>query len=85
MKLKLSESQYRRIFLKEQNQNSEDRLEKTLSSFTYLDRPFSCVANEPMDIKGKKVFPKNYPKKVIYYDGTEEGEKKLVSKLLLKR
>lgn len=77
MKLKLSESQYKRIFLKEQSENGDDKLEKTLSSFTYLEKPFSCVANEPMDIKGKKIFPTNYPKKVVYYNGTEDGEKKV--------
>ncbi len=77
MKLKLSESQYKRIFLKEQSENGEEKLEKTLSSFTYLEKPFSCVANEPMNIKGKKIFPKNYPGKVVYYRGTADGEKKI--------
>ena len=73
MKLKLSESQYKRIFLKEQNQNSEERLEKTLSSFTYLDKPFSCVANEPMKLEGKNVFPINKPKEIIYRRENDKG------------
>jgi len=77
MKLILSESQYKRIFLKEQSENGEEKLEKTLSSFTYLEKPFSCVANEPINIKGKKIFPTNYPTKVVYYNGTEDGEQKV--------
>jgi hypothetical protein len=44
-----------------------DALEKSLSSLDYqVDKPFSCVQYEPIDINGKNIFPKNHAKKVQY-------------------
>ena len=72
MKIILTEKQIGILGLYEQT--PDEKLEKTLSSFTYQDKPLSCVANEPMDLAGEKIFPKIYPKKVIYQKNIKDGD-----------
>jgi len=84
MKLKLSESQYKRIFLNEQSDN--EKLEKTLSSFTYLEgKPFSCVSTEPMKLGSKNVYPINKPKEVIYRVENDKGDWGTVTHITFKK
>ena len=74
MKIILTEKQIGILGLYEQT--PDEKLEKTLSSFTYQDKPHSCVQHEPMDIGGEKIFPKIYPKKVIYTKDIVNGDDK---------
>ena len=81
MKIKISEKQLN-FLLKEQNGDGPQSLERGMTPRKRIGtgRPgggeypvFSCLMYEPMTIKGKKIYPKNYPR-TVEYSWKEEGE-----------
>lgn len=81
MKIKISEKQLN-FLLKEQNGDTPQSLERGMISRKKIGRGkpgggeypvFSCLMYEPMTIKGKKIYPKNYPR-TVEYNWLEEGD-----------